>query len=960
MNEASKDYKSTINLPETAFAMKGDLAQREPAMLKRWETSRLYQRLLAHTAARPSFLLHDGPPYANGAIHIGHAVNKILKDIVVRSKLLAGFRSPYVPGWDCHGLPIEIAIEKEFGKVGHKLDARAFRQKCREYAAEQIDLQREDFKRLGVLGDWEHPYRTMDFRYEADMLRALARIIGNGHLLRGAKPVYWCFDCGSALAEAEIEYADKTSSALDVAYDGVDPAALAAKFGVTAGDAIVALPIWTTTPWTLPASMAVTLGADLDYVLIEGPQRAGRRVLLVIAEALVDAVLARIGVSEKRILGRVRGAALERLSLRHPFYQRVVPIALGEHVTVDQGTGAVHTAPAHGVEDFGIGQKYGLEVFNPVGANGQYLPGTELFAGEHVWKARDHIIAVLRERGVLLAYEKYQHSYPNCWRHKTPVIFRATPQWFISMDQAGLRRDTLSAIARVRWLPGWGEERIKGMIENRPDWCISRQRTWGVPIAIFAHKATGAPHPRTVELLEQVAQRVARGGVDAWFDLDAAELLGAEATEYDKVSDVLDVWFDSGVTHACVIDARDDLERERNRVRGVMYLEGSDQHRGWFQSSLLTSVAMTRRAPYEEVITYGFTVDAQGRKMSKSLGNVISPQQVLKTLGADIIRLWVAATDYSTEMSVSDEILKRAADSYRRLRNTARFLLGNLAGFEPARDLLPPAEMLLLDRWALVQAVGVMQLARRVYGEEANGEVGFGPESYSYQTLMQELMRFCTVDLGAAYLDMTKDRLYTLPVGHRARRSAQSAMYWTLEILVRAFTPVLAFTSDEIWQQMPDRGQDSPLFATWSDLDVLRGVALTASESALTDDLAALRSAALKQIEALRVAGAIGGSLEAEVTIAADAGVYSALDPVADELRFFFITSAVHLRTGAGDAVLELAHGKASVSVAATTAPRCVRCWHHRVDVGTAPQHPELCSRCVSNVDGPGEVRRWF
>jgi isoleucyl-tRNA synthetase len=957
----SKDYKNTIHLPDTGFAMKGDLANREPGMLAQWQQEDRYARLVQHTAGRPSYVLHDGPPYANGAIHIGHAVNKILKDIVVKSKLIGGYRSPYVPGWDCHGLPIEIAVEKEFGKVGQKIDARTFRQKCRDYAAAQIDAQRTDFKRLGVIGDWDNPYRTMDKGYEANILRALGKIIRNGHLSRGAKPVYWCFDCGSALAEAEIEYQDKTSPAIDVAYVAHDGAAVARAFGVSvdAGDE-VAIPIWTTTPWTLPASMAVALGPEVDYVLIEGPSRAGARRLLVVAEALATNAAQRYGLAEVKVLGHARGAALEHQKLRHPFYARAVPVVLGDHVTTDAGTGAVHTAPAHGVEDFQVGQKYGIDVLNPVAGNGVYVEGTELFAGQHIWKAQDAIIATLTERGVLLANEKLAHSYPHCWRHKTPVVYRATPQWFISMEKAGLRRAALAAIKQVRWQPAWGEERISGMIENRPDWCISRQRSWGVPIAIFAHKVTGEPHPRTDALIEEAARRVEAGGIDAWFDLDPKELLGADAEHYDKVTDVLDVWFESGVSHACVVDARAELARDRNDVRGVMYLEGSDQHRGWFHSALLTGVAMSGRAPYEEVITHGFTVDAQGRKMSKSLGNVIAPQQVMKTLGADILRLWIAATDYAAEIAVSDEILKRVADSYRRLRNTARFLLGNLAGFDPAQHRVPVDKMLLLDRWALAQGVKLMHLARRVYGPEPDGRYGFGPDTYGYQTLAQELMRFCTVDMGAAYLDMTKDRLYTLPENHPARRSAQSAMYGILEILVRAFAPILSFTADEIWQYMPARAQPSPLFATWQDVDALAAAELDGKAQALIDDLFALRQAALKDIEVLRNEGKLGGSLEAAVRIEADAAARAALTPYVAELRFFFITSEANLVDGAAPGPIALSSGRATVVVSPTDAPKCVRCWHLRTDVGTHAEHPELCGRCVSNVDGPGETRKYF
>jgi isoleucyl-tRNA synthetase len=958
----TKDYKNTINLPETKFPMKADLAKREPGVLQQWEETKLYERLQAHTRGRPTFVLHDGPPYANGVIHIGHAVNKILKDVVVKSKLLGGYHAPYVPGWDCHGLPIEIQVEKQVGKVGHKVDARTFRQHCRDYATKQIDLQRADFKRLGVLGDWDNPYRTMDFKYEADMLRALARVIANGHLARGVKPVHWCFDCGSALAEAEIEYQDKLSPAIDVAYDALEPKALAARFDVDAGDAIVAVPIWTTTPWTLPASLAVTVHPELDYVLVEGPTREGRPMLLVLADALVEAALARYGWPLQR-LGTIKGAQLEHVLLQHPLYARKVPVVLGDHVTTDTGTGAVHTAPGHGQEDFAVGQKYGLGVVNPVGGNGVFLNDTELFAGQHVWKANDAIVAKLAENHVLLALGKLTHSYPHCWRHKSPVAFRATPQWFISMDQADLRKHALAAIHKTRWLPDWGAERIAGMVQNRPDWCISRQRTWGVPIALFAHKATGEPHRNSVDLLHLIADRVEQGGVDAWFELDGGELLGEEIEEYEKVTDILDVWYDSGVTHACVVHARPELNPAANDVKSVMYLEGSDQHRGWFQSSLLTGVALSGHAPYREVVTHGFAVDAQGRKMSKSLGNVVAPQQVMASMGADVLRLWVASTDYANEMSVSDEILKRVADSYRRLRNTCRFLLGNLAGFDLA-SALPLDELLLLDRWAVARAVRLMQLARRVYGTEADGVEELAADTYEYQVLCHELMRFCTVDMGAGYLDMTKDRLYTLRTDNVARRSAQTAMYWTLEVLVRALAPILSFTAEEIWAHMPARGHDSVFFATWADIDALRRVTLSHEQEALFDDLATLRSAALKEIETLRNAGKLGGSLEAEVALYLDASAERLLEGYGEELRFYFITSNVELH--AADAkpksaqAVPLRYRQAWLEVAPTDKPKCVRCWHHRDDVGGHPEHAELCGRCVTNVDGPGEARRYF
>jgi len=958
----SKDYKDTINLPKTDFAMKADLARREPAMLAQWESADRYGAIQRHAAAREhAFILHDGPPYANGVIHIGHAVNKVLKDIVVKSKLLAGLRSPYVPGWDCHGLPIEVAVEKEIGKVGQKVDAATFRAKCREYAAKQIDLQRADFKRLGVLGDWNNPYLTMDFRYEADIIRALAKIHANGHVVRGFKPVHWCFDCGSALAEAEIEYADKVSPAIDVAYDAFDPKALAAKFGATIGDDdIVAVPIWTTTPWTLPASVAVTLGPELEYALVEGPSRDGRRVLLVVADALAAAALARYGVVDRKVLGRARGVALEGVVVRHPFYEREIPILLGDHVSAEDGTGAVHTAPGHGVEDFAVGQKYGLvekysaAELNPVGGNGVYLPGTPIVEGQFIWKANESILALLRERGVLLAEAKLTHSYPHCWRHKTPVAFRTTPQWFIGMETQGLRAAALKSIRDdVDWYPAWGEERIAGMIAGRPDWCISRQRTWGVPIALFVDKATQQPHPRSVELMEQVAQRVEKEGVDAWYALDASELLGADAANYDKVTDILDVWFDSGTSHWCVLDQRAELARKPGDQ--VMYLEGSDQHRGWFHSSLLTATAMHGRAPYDAVLTHGFTVDAQGRKMSKSLGNVVAPQKVVDTLGADVLRLWVASTDYRNEIAVSDEILKRVADSYRRIRNTARFLLGNLDGFDPTHHLVPLADCLLLDQWAVQQAHDVQQAVVAAYAR------------HDFPEVIARVQNFCTNELGSLYLDITKDRLYTMPTNSRGRRSAQSAMFHIVEAMVRWIAPVLSFTAEEIWPLIPGARDESVLFATWYDgLAAMQGMP---EQRRFWTDLLAIRAASARLLEGMRSAGAIGASLQADVVVHADAATRARYAEVADELRFFFITSSLEL---ADLAVLpdpaertdvqgvDLDGGTAWVAAKPSDARKCIRCWHYRPDVGAHAEHPEICGRCIENVDGAGETRRWF
>ena len=942
----SQDYKATLHLPATDFPMRGDLPKREPDTLARWESQGLYAQLRENAKGRPLFVLHDGPPYANGAIHLGHAVNKILKDIIVKSKYLAGFDAPYIPGWDCHGLPIEIAIEKKFGKVGVKLDAVEFRQKCREYAESQIDLQRRDFKRLGVIGDWDNPYKTLDFRFEANEIRALAKIVANGHLTRGVKPVHWCFDCGSALAEAEIEYADKVSPAVDVAYAARDAQAVAQAFGADVpADVEVALPIWTTTPWTLPASLAISIGGELEYALVEGPAHDGKRRWLVLADALAARALQRYGVTDVVVHARVKGGALEGLLFAHPFYDtRDIPVLLGDHVSAEDGTGAVHTAPGHGQEDYVVSKQYGLldkytaAQLNPVDGRGVYLPSTPAahgveLAGLHIWKANDVIVDVLKQSGVLLAFSKMEHSYPHCWRHKTPIAFRATPQWFISMEQAHLRADALEAIKQVGWFPQWGEARIAGMVDGRPDWTISRQRTWGVPIALFVHRETGEPHPRSVELMRAVADRVEQGGVDVWYTLDAAELLGDEAKDYDKITDILDVWFDSGVTHEGVL-----LERGLGKPADL-YLEGSDQHRGWFQSSLLTGVAIDRQAPYKQCLTHGFTVDEHGRKMSKSLGNGIEPQDIMKTLGADILRLWIASADYSNEMSLSQEILKRNADAYRRLRNTARFLLSNLNGFDPARDLVAPADMVALDRWIVHRAFEVQEKIKAAY------------DRYDFAEIVQALLNFCSVDLGSLYLDVTKDRLYTMREDSRGRRSAQSAMYRIAEAFVRWIAPVLSFTADEMWGYLPGERTGNVLFATWYD-----GLAPLPADAALNaadfDQLLALREQVAKVLEPMRANGLIGAALEAEIAVSVNAATAAKWQPLADELRFFFISGDVTVSEVSADEVFVLA--------TPTTKAKCVRCWHHRADVGAHAEHPELCGRCVSNIDGAGETREWF
>ncbi len=936
------DYKKTLNLPRTAFAMKANLAQREPGFIKAWEEMRLYERLREARAGAPRFVLHDGPPYANGEIHIGHAVNKVLKDIIVKAKTLSGYDAPYVPGWDCHGLPIELNVEKKIGKPGIKVDAAAFRQACRDYAARQVARQREDFRRLGVLGDWTHPYLTMDPRFEADIIRALGRIIAKGHLHKGYKPVHWCSDCGSALAEAEVEYAERTSPAIDVRFEVLDEESCLARCHHVPGHegrGPLSVVIWTTTPWTLPANQAVALNPDFDYVIVQCETERGHERLL-LADALLKDVMLRYGIGDYHVIAYCKGSDLEGVKLRHPFYEREVPIILGEHVTAESGTGAVHTAPGHGQEDYVAGSRYGLPVDNPVDGEGRFLPETPLFGGQHVFSANDRIIEALKARGTLLHEAALQHSYPHCWRHKTPIIFRATPQWFISMDQAGLREAALDAIREVRWMPEWGQARIEGMVAGRPDWCISRQRTWGVPLSLFVHRRTGELHPRTAELLEAVAQRVEVHGIDAWFALDPEELLGDEAGDYEKVNDTLDVWFDSGVTHFCVLRRNPALDWPAD-----LYLEGSDQHRGWFQSSLLTGVAMDGRAPYRTVLTHGFTVDAKGRKMSKSLGNVVAPQQVVNTLGADVLRLWVAATDYRGEMSVSDKILEHMADAYRRMRNTARFLLANLNGFDPATDLLPAGSLLALDRWAVARAGRLQGELRRAY------------DAYEFHQVYQRIHNFCAVDMGAFYLDIIKDRQYTTPAASRARRSAQSAMYHVIEALVRWLAPVLSFTAEDIWRHMPGKRGDSVFLDTWYE-PVEDFPGLVESEEmdfSFWDEVIAVREAVSRELERVRVAGEIGSSLDAEVDLFCDPHRYELLARLGDELRFVLITSEarVHLREGVA------ADDGLRIEVRRSPHEKCVRCWHRRPDVGSDAQHPQLCGRCVRNLSGPGENRRF-
>ncbi|MCE0801027.1 isoleucine--tRNA ligase [Buttiauxella sp. S04-F03] len=935
------DFKSTLNLPETGFPMRGDLAKREPGMLARWNDDDLYGIIRNAKKGKKSFILHDGPPYANGSIHIGHSVNKILKDIIVKSKGLSGFDSPYVPGWDCHGLPIELKVEQLIGKPGEKVSAAEFRAACRKYAAEQVDGQRADFIRLGVLGDWSRPYLTMDFNTEANIIRALGKIVGNGHLHKGAKPVHWCVDCRSALAEAEVEYYDKTSPSIFVSFQAVDAEAVKAKFGVTQVDGPVSMVIWTTTPWTLPANRAVSLNAEFEYALVQVDGQA-----LIVAKDLLESVMKSAAITEWTVLGTAKGADLELTRYKHPFLDFDVPAILGEHVTLEAGTGAVHTAGGHGPDDYVISQKYNLEIANPVGPDGCYLPGTyEGLDGVQVFKANDLIVNILRDKGVLLHVEKLLHSYPHCWRHKTPIIFRATPQWFISMDQKGLREQSLKEIKGVQWIPDWGQARIESMVANRPDWCISRQRTWGVPMSLFVHKDTEELHPRTLELMEEVAKRVEQDGIQAWWDLDPRDIMGDDADNYTKVPDTLDVWFDSGSTHSSVVDVRPEF----NGHAADMYLEGSDQHRGWFMSSLMISTAMKGKAPYRQVLTHGFTVDGQGRKMSKSIGNTVSPQDVMNKLGADILRLWVASTDYTGEIAVSDEILKRAADSYRRIRNTARFLLANLNGFNPETDMVKPEEMVVLDRWAVSCA------------QDAQNDILAAYENYDFHEVVQRLMRFCSIEMGSFYLDIIKDRQYTAKPDSIARRSCQTALFHIAEALVRWMAPIMSFTADEIWAFLPGNREKYVFTGEW--YEGLFGLADSETmNNEYWDTLLTVRGEVNKVIEQARADKRVGGSLEAAVTLYADSELAAKLNSLGEELRFVLLTSGSEVADysqATEDAQQSEILKGLKVALRKADGEKCPRCWHYTTDVGQVAEHAEICGRCVTNVAGDGEKRKF-
>ena len=944
------DYRSTLNLPDTPFPMRGDLPKREPLWVQQWEANGLYPKLRAARAGAPKFVLHDGPPYANGQIHMGHAVNKILKDMIVKARQLKGLNAIYIPGWDCHGLPIEYAIEKKYGR---NLPRDEMQAKSRAFATEQIDIQRADFKRLGVLGDWDHPYRTMDFSNEADEIRAFKRVIERGFVYRGLKPVYWCFDCGSSLAEFEIEYADKKSQTLDVGFLCAEPDKLAAAFGLPGLDRAAFAVIWTTTAWTIPANQALNLNPALEYSLVQTP-----RGLLVLASVLVDKCLERYGLAGT-VISTTLGERLGGINFRHPLshidagYDRLAPVYLAEYATAEDGTGIVHSSPAYGVEDFNSCVAHGMkydDILNPVQGNGTYEATLPLFGGLNIWKACPRIIEVLGESDRLFATATITHSYPHCWRHKTPVIYRAAAQWFIRMDEGegvftkdkapkSLRKIALDAIEQTSFYPENGKVRLRDMIAGRPDWCISRQRSWGVPLPFFLHKDSGELHPRTMEILDIAADMVQQGGIEAWSKASTESIIGEQdAQHYTKSSDILEVWFDSGTTHTTVLKGSHAGSGHDEGCEADLYLEGHDQHRGWFHSSLLTACAMYGRAPYKGILTHGFTVDSKGHKMSKSAGNGVDPQETSKKLGAEIIRLWVAASDYSGDIAGDDKILARVVDTYRRIRNTLKFLLANVSDFDPALDAVTPEQLLEIDRYALSRAA------------QLQADILAHYEIYEFHPVVAKLQIYCSEDLGSFYLDVLKDRLYTTAPDSLARRSAQTALWQITQAMLRWMAPFLSFTAEEAWAVLGAAGKTPAATRESIFMDVY--ASLPASDDALLakwSRIREIRDAVNKEIEALRAQGQVGSSLQANVTLTVNAGDYALLASLGADLKFVFITSAIDLV--AGEAL--------SIAAAGSTAVKCERCWHYRDDVGSDAAHPGICGRCASNLFGAGETRNF-
>ncbi len=945
--EKASVYRDTLNLADTPFPMRGNLARREPEWVAQWQSNGIYQKIRKLSEGRPVWVLHDGPPYANGAIHTGHAVNKILKDTIVKSRNMAGFDARYVPGWDCHGMPIEIQIEKKYGRG---LPADEVQAKSRAYATEQIDKQRQDFIRLGVLGEWDNPYLTMNPRNEADELRTLGKLVDKGYVYRGLKPVNWCFDCGSALAEAEVEYADKHDVAIDVGFEFVpsQSEALSKAFGldslpVARGYCI----IWTTTPWTIPANQALNVHPELEYALVKTDWQE-QPCLLLVARERVEFCLQAYGLSGE-VIATCAGAALENLSFKHPLYDRESPIYLGDYVTIETGTGVVHSSPAYGVDDFHSCKNAGMtddQILQPVLGNGVYADWLDHFGGQHIWKANPHIVEALRDAGALFNDQKYTHSYMHCWRHKTPIIYRASSQWFASMDKlpsdgaASLRDTALKGIDATSFFPAWGKARLHAMIANRPDWTLSRQRQWGTPMAFVVHHETGELHPRNKEMLELVAQRIEKEGIEAWQRVTVSELLtgigASDDGQWEKNRDTLDVWFDSGSTHQTVLRGS---HAAQSHFPADLYLEGSDQHRGWFHSSLLTSSMLNGCPPYKALLTHGFVVDGQGRKMSKSMGNGIDPQDITGKLGAEILRLWVASSDYSGELKLSEEILKRVTEAYRRIRNTLRFMLANTSDFDPARHAIPVNEMLELDRYAVLMT---QQWQQQI-------ETDF--ERFEFHPAVARMQTFCSEELGAFYLDILKDRLYTTGADSHARRSAQTALHLITRSMLRLMAPILSFTAEEAWPLV------EPELAAETET-IFSQTYLKFPEIADSDALAnrwqlirSFREDVLKKIEEQREAGHIGSSLQAEIDIKAGGALYEALNSLGPDLRFVLITSRADLTRADNDT------GPATISVSASGQNKCERCWHYRSDVATDGEHPGLCGRCEGNLYGKPEAR---
>ena len=947
MTDKTASPDTRINMMDTPFPMRGDLPKREPGWVKQWNEQGLYKKLRVARRGAPLFVLHDGPPYANGKLHIGHALNKVLKDMIVKSKQLAGFDAQYIPGWDCHGLPIENAIEKLHGRKLSRDDMQA---KSRAFATEQIEQQREDFKRLGVLGDWERPYRTMDPANEAGQLRAFKRVIERGFVYRGLKPVYWCFDCGSSLAEFEIEYADKKSETLDVAFQCAQPDQLATAFGLPKLDKDAYAVIWTTTAWTIPANQALNLNPELTYALVDT-----ERGLLMCAESLVEKCLERWQLSGT-VVATTLGKTLDHITFHHPLshvdagYQRTAPVYLADYATADDGTGIVHSAPAYGVDDFNSCMAHGMkytDILNPVQGNGAYAADFPLFGGLHIWKAVPVILETLQNAGRLLATQTITHSYPHCWRHKTPVIYRAAAQWFIRMDEGPgvfttdkapktLRQLALDAIEQTHFYPENGKVRLRDMIANRPDWCISRQRSWGVPVPFFLHKDSGELHPRTMAILDQAADIVEQGGIEAWSRVTVEDILnqpGDDAAHYTKSTDILEVWFDSGSTFQHVLrgshkNAYDRAPFHEQGPEADLYLEGHDQHRGWFHSSLLLGCALYDRAPYKGLLTHGFATDGQGRKMSKSLGNTVAPQEVTEKMGAEIVRLWVASTDYSGDLNIDDKILARVVDAYRRIRNTLRFLLANVSDFDPTQDAVAFDDLLEIDKYALSRAAQLQADIRAHF------------DVYEFHPVVSKLQVYCSEDLGAFYLDVLKDRLYTSAPKSLARRSAQTALHQITHAMLRWMAPFLSFTAEEAWglfghsesiflETFVDLGQaDTTLLAKWARIGEIR-------------------NAVNKDIETVRADGKLGSSLQANIALQVNASDYTLLNSLGEDLKFVFITSAIALTQGEALAT----------QVSVSSDAKCERCWHYRDDVGHDAAHPTLCGRCTSNLYGEGEVR---